>query len=333
MKIVAALLVLLSGLFFTQATMAQNFPVTIEHSFGSSTIPTAPKRIVSVGYVEQDFLYALGLAPVGVRNWWGDHPYATWPWADAARQAVNAEPAVMPGEELNMEWVLSQNPDLIVAVYQEIDQDTYEALSKIAPVVALPKGYPMWGAPWQEELKIIDQATSGDTTKSDAIIADIEAKFAAVHAAYPQFAGKTATNIYLRDGGFLAYGPEDTASRFVTDLGFIFPPELEVAAKGDDYNRIEVSAENARLIDLDAVIWPIDAAETSRAQVEAMPLYQNLRLAKEGRSVWLDDGKGTFAGALSFQSPLSIAYLLDIVPPMLAAALDGDPATVPAIPE
>jgi len=76
MKLVAALIVLLAGLSVSQVPAAQ-FPVTVEHAFGSTIIPAEPKRVVSVGYVEQDFLYALGIAPVGVRNWWGDHPYAT----------------------------------------------------------------------------------------------------------------------------------------------------------------------------------------------------------------------------------------------------------------
>ena len=308
------------------AARAQDFPVTIEHSFGMSSIEAQPRRVVSVGYVEQDFLYALGIAPVGVRNWWGSYAYATWPWAEAVRQAVGATPAVLSGDDLNLEWVLAQDPDLIVAVYQDIDQPTYDALSRIAPVVALPRGYPTWGAPWQEELRIIDLATSGNTAKSDRIVAELEAKFARVRADYPQFAGRTATNIYFDEGSFHGYGPEDTATRFVLDLGFSFPAAL---GPGDaDYNRIDITAENMRLLDLDAVIWPIDAGDEATQQtIEAMPLYQNLRLAREGRSVWLDDGKGTFSGALSFQSPLSISYLLDVLPPALAAAVDGDPAT------
>jgi iron complex transport system substrate-binding protein len=64
-----------------------------------------------------------------------------------------------------------------------------------------------------------------------------------------------------------------------------------------------------------------------------MPLFQNTRLYKEGRSIWLDDGHGTFSGALSFQSPLSITYLLDALPPMLAAAVDGDPNTPVTVPQ
>jgi iron complex transport system substrate-binding protein len=193
----------------------------------------------------------------------------------------------------------------------------------------MPKGYPTWGAPWQDELKLIDQATAGDNVKADKIIADLDSKLANVKATYPQFAGKTATNVYADAGAFYAYGPEDTASRFILSLGFSFPSDWP---KGDaDYNKIDISAENMRLLDLDTVVWPVNPGETTQATVEAMPLYQNLRLAKEGRSLWLDDGEGTFSAALSFSSPLSISYLLDKLPPMLAATIDGDPKTVPVV--
>ena len=38
-------------------------------------------------------------------------------------------------------------------------------------------------------------------------------------------------------------------------------------------------------IDYDVMVWPIDSpADGSQQAVEAMPLYQNLRLAKEGAS-------------------------------------------------
>ena len=68
---------------------------TLHHGFGQTTLdPGGVTRIVSVGYHEQDFLYGLGLAPVGVHEWFGGQPYATWPWAESARQAVAATPEV-----------------------------------------------------------------------------------------------------------------------------------------------------------------------------------------------------------------------------------------------
>jgi len=312
---------------------AQSFPVTVEHIYGTTTIPAEPLRVVSVGMHEQDFLYSLGVAPVGVKEWWGDHPYATWPWAEEARLAVGAEPEVMDTEGVNLEWVLAQDPDLIIAIYVTMDDARYAELSKIAPTIVTPAGFPAWGAPWQAELKIIDQATSGTTEKSDAIIADFDARYAAARAEFPQLAGKTGTNLYINEeGGYTAWSQDDLASKFLIDLGLVFPPELQALAQDD--NRIDVSEENMRLLDMDVVIWPIDdAAAGEQAKVEASPLYQNLNLAKEGRSVWLDDGKGLAYAAMSWQTPLSLGYLLDILPPALAAAVDGDVATVPSVPK
>lgn len=305
---------------------AQNFPVTVEHIYGTTTIEEEPVRVVSVGMHEQDFLYALGIAPVGVKEWWGEHPYATWPWAEEAREAVSAEPEVMYGSGINLEWVAAQQPDLIIAIYVTMDEATYELLSGIAPVVVTPAGYEHWGAPWQAELTIIDEATSGTTEKSQAIIASFAERFAAVRAEYPQLQGKTGTNIYYRDGSFIAWGSDDLASKFLADLGLALPPELDALAEED--NKIEISPENIHLLDMDVVIWPIDETQSNlQATIEAMGLYQLLDIAKEGRSVWLDDGGGLAYAAMSWQTPLSLGYLLDVLPPKLAAAVDGDPAT------
>ena len=305
---------------------AQDFPVTVEHVYGPTTIEAQPQRVVSVGMHEQDFLYALGIAPVGVKEWWGNHPYATWPWAEAARVALGAEPEVMTAEGINIEWVAAQKPDLIIAIYVGMDEATYELLSQIAPVVATPAGYEAWGAPWQAELAIIDQATSGNTEKSDAIVAAFAQRYAAVRAEYPQLQGKTGTNVYLEGDVFRAWGSDDLASKFLIDLGLVFPPALDALAQDD--NRIDISLENMDLLEMDVVVWPIDsAASTQQATIEALGLYQLLDIAKQGRSVWLDDGDGLAYAAMSWQTPLSLGYLLDVLPPKLAAAVDGDPTT------
>lgn len=304
--------------------LAQGFPVTVEHVYGTTTIESRPERVVSVGMHEQDFLYALGVAPVGVKEWWGDHPYATWPWAEDERAALGAEPAVMKAEGINIEWVAAQKPDLIIAIYVSMDEETYNFLSQIAPTVVTPAGYAAWGAPWQAELAIIDEATAGSTEKSDAIAARFAGRYQAVRQSYPELAGKTGTNVYFEEGNFTLWGSDDLASKFLIDLGLVFPPELDALAAND--NRISVSAEQVDLLDMDVVIWPADNAAT-QTELGAMPLYQLSDMAKEGRSVWLDDGDGLAYAAMSWQTPLSLDYLLDILPAKLAAAVDGDPAT------
>lgn len=50
----------------TQAAAAGAFPVTVEHAFGSTTVDQAPKRVVSVGYTDDQTVLAFGIKPVGM---------------------------------------------------------------------------------------------------------------------------------------------------------------------------------------------------------------------------------------------------------------------------
>lgn len=64
------------------AASAQHFPVTIEHKFGSTTLEEKPTHVVSLGYTEQDALFALGIKPVTVRYFFGDETSAMFPWTE-----------------------------------------------------------------------------------------------------------------------------------------------------------------------------------------------------------------------------------------------------------
>ena len=59
------------------------------------------------------------------------------------------------------------------------------------------------------------------------------------------------------------------------------------------------------------------------------PLYATLPVHTEGREVFLESTGDPLGGATSFVTALSLPFLLDGLVPQLAAAIDGDPATVP----
>ncbi|SMQ86332.1 iron complex transport system substrate-binding protein [Devosia lucknowensis] len=313
-----SMLISLATLVLASPALSQPFPVTLTHAKGEITISEAPQRVLSLGLNDQDFLYALGVAPVAVHEWWGEQPYATWPWAEAARDTVGAEPAVLMGYEVDLEWIASQNPDLIVATYYELDVATYELLSQIAPVLATPQGFDDYGAPWQEQLELIALATTGTTDKADAIAADLDARLAALRAKYPQFSGHTASMADLRDGQFTLWASQHAPTRFLESLGFSFPGELDEMA--DDAGWIYLSAEKADELDrLDVVVWP----NGKQAEIEDISTYANTRLFKEGRSVFPGEGEDALAAALWFYTPLSIGYAAEHFAPKLAAALEG----------
>lgn len=290
-------------------------PVEITHRFGTTRIDAPPQRIVSVGYHEQDFLYALGLAPVGVHEWFGAHPFATWVWADGARKAVGAEPQVQRGFEIDLEWVWQLQPDLIVASFAPMDAATYDQLSRIAPVVGPPANYPDWGAPWQEELRLIARAT-GRQDRAETVIDSVDTVLAEIRAKFPAFHGASAAVAHVAGAKLVGYGRADGANRFMAALGFEIPEEFETLASAA--GNFSVSLERIDLFDRDLALWLGDAA--GRELIEALPAYQASGLAQSGRSVWADEDE---TGAMSFQTPLSIPWAARRLAPKFQRALQG----------
>ena len=74
------------------ASGSSAFPVKISHPLGTTTIPEEPKRIVVVGYTDQEPLLAMGIKPVGAMDWFGQGTFGRWPWE---RDAWGGEPAAI----------------------------------------------------------------------------------------------------------------------------------------------------------------------------------------------------------------------------------------------
>ncbi|MDL1900990.1 iron-siderophore ABC transporter substrate-binding protein, partial [Anaerolineae bacterium CFX9] len=294
------------------------FPVTIEHQYGSTTISEAPQRVVAIGYTEQDFLLALGVTPVAVRYWYGDEANTIRPWA---QDRVEGEPPVvlnMPYGNLNYEAILDLQPDLISAVTAGITQEEYDLLSQIAPTITQTGDYINFGMPWQEVMRMIGAAV-GKSAEADAIVAEVEARFADARANNPAFAGKTVAVAYFYGGTYGFYTAQDSRGRFFTDLGFVVPDEL-VEIAGESFYA-DISAERMDLLDQDLIaIVNLQNIEGGREGLEADPLFAQLQAVQDGRVVYLDEQA---ENALSFSSPLSLPYALDAALPQLEAIFGG----------
>lgn len=299
--------------------------VRIEHKFGATEILGVPERVVTVGLSEQDPVLALGVRPVGVRDWYGDYRYATWPWAQD--DLGDIRPEVLPAAELAFERIAVLEPDLIVGTYSGITENEYRTLAQIAPTLAQSGEYPDYAMPWQEQTRMIGRAL-GRPDRAEARIAEVEAQFAAARAAHPEFDGATA--LLAQEGEPGQYDVlSSTSSRgsFLTSLGFGVPGEIAALIGDGGQEFVAVSAEQLQLLDADVLVWQAgtESGPAFTAGLRDDPLYQRLRVAREGRDVFVTDKVA--AGALTWSTVLSIPFAIDALVPMLAGAVDGDPTT------
>jgi len=303
----------------TTTAAAAGFPVTLEHKFGTITIPAEPKRVITLGYSEQDPVLALGIVPVAVRDWFGDQPSAVWPWAQGKLGGAKPEVLKMPFGELNFETIAALKPDLIVATHSGITEDEYKTLSQIAPTLAQPAEYVDFGMPWQEQTRFIGKAL-GRSAQAEALIKDVEGKITAAATAHPEFAKATVSwAIPTGEAGeYWVVGPNTPPLRFLSALGFQYP--AETAKLVGDLDSAKLSSERIDLLDVDVLLLKTASPEEKSA-VEANALFKQLAVAKENRTIFFVGDTDPIYGALSFSTILSLPYALDGLVPQLSEAL------------
>jgi iron-siderophore transport system substrate-binding protein len=293
------------------------FPVTVQHSLGSTVIPEAPQRVVSLGYTDQDAILAFGVVPVAIREFTGNRPAATWPWASDRLQGQ--QPQVLTGE-ISTEAIAALQPDLIVAVSAGLTQEQYDTYSRIAPTITQPPGSDPYQTAWQDATRLVGTAL-GRADEADRLVADLESRFAAVRAQYPQFAGRSAAVAAASStgsGNYFVWTSDDNRGRFLTSLGFTVPAQFDELADGDFY--ADISGEQLGLLDQNDLVAWLTIPGTPNPGIAQQPGAAALRVAQEGRVVELTEEQGV---ALSFSSVLSLPALLDELPAEFAARLGG----------
>jgi iron complex transport system substrate-binding protein len=297
-------------------------PITVEHKYGNTEIPGAPQRVVTVGLVDHDAVLALGVKPVGITagEWASEYPFGVGPWAQ--EKLANARPEVLPDSEINYEKIAALKPDLITAAYSGLTEQEFRTLSQIAPTVAQSGDHADYGTPWSEMTRAIGRAL-GKPEGAERLVAGVESRFETARAKYPQFAGASAIYAGVYDKGYYAESLQSSRIAILTSLGFEVPEEVTTLA-GDRFFA-DISPERIDLLDQDVLLWEIgDNAEAKSAVVDN-PLYGQLDVSRRGRDIFVEDQ--VLAAGLAFISVLSLPFVIDRLVPLLAAAVDGDPAT------
>ncbi|WP_218130185.1 iron-siderophore ABC transporter substrate-binding protein [Lentzea jiangxiensis] len=291
------------------------FPTKVEHFFGTTEIKEAPKRVVSLGYTDDQTLLALGVVPVGMVDQYpnpeGKKPdiNTQWPWVKDKWGSTTPEVIMKNGDtEPNYEKIAQLRPDLIVAVYSEADQAWYDKLSKIAPTVGRTKAEKEpFSAKWQDNALQVAKAVGKGDEGAKAIKA-IDDKIADAKKANPAWANETAVVTSWYKDAVAPFATTDVRGQVVTGIGFKGNTKVDELAAGKFY--VSLSPERIDVMNVDRIF--VIADEADQKSLKGFELFNNLPAVKAGKVHWILDSEGPAVGAAISQATLaSMPYAVD----------------------
>ena len=297
---------------------AGSFPVTIEHAFGSTTIDAGPPRVVTWGWGSADAAIALGTTPVAIpfQSYGGDAK-GVLPWiAEALEERGETLPTVLPdsSEEPPYEEIAAAEPDLILAPYSGVTEKQYQLLSAIAPTVAYPGE--AWATPWRETISIVGRALGKDA-EAEALLADVDERFAAEAAEHPELAGKSVAMVWDAGGTFYVYKEADPRVEATLALGLTSAPSVDALANGGETFYYTLSYEELDKLESDILVSFADHEKLSK-QFLSSAHGRTLQQVKDG-AVAEVVGKD-FIASVSPPTALSLTWGLDEYAEILARA-------------
>jgi len=283
-------------------------PVKITSIFGETTIPAPPKRVVSAGYTEQDDLLGVGVVPIAVTAWFGDEPFAVWPWARP--KLGDAKPVVLNLDNgIQVDQIAALEPDLIVATNAGVDADTYQKLSAVAPTVAQSDGDAFF-EPWKVQADVIGRAVF-QAARMKSLIDGVDQKFAGVAQQYPQFNGKKVLLLQGKLYQDTVVATTGWRTEFLTQMGLVVADSVTSFAVDQQRAFIPRNRIRSALQAADVLVWTTGDDDDRQALLADPDVA-----AVQKRSIFTTK---ELAGAIAFASPLSYPVVADQLPPLIAA--------------
>lgn len=303
------------------APATDEFPVTVEHAFGTTTIEEAPERVATVAWANHEVPLALGVVPVGMAaaNFGDDDGNGLLPWVEEKLDELGGETPVLFDETdgIDFEAVADTAPDVILAAYSGLTQEDYDTLSEIAPVVAYPDS--AWATSWRD-LILFNAAGMGMAAEGEALVAELEAEIADTVAAHPGLDGVSTMFMTHVDTTDLStvnfYTANDSRAAFFEDLGLTTPAAVAEASTSGVFSG-SVSAEQVDVFD-DVQVIVTYGDQGLVDTLKADPLLSQMPAVANDAIVFLD-GSGPL-GTAANPTPLAISWVLDDYVTLLAEA-------------
>jgi ABC-type Fe3+-hydroxamate transport system substrate-binding protein len=208
-------------------TTVGEFPRTIEHDGGSTTLDAPPERVVSIeGTTSLDMLLLMGVTPAAAGADYQD-PFRIAPWQAALTNGDREAPGfdlIAKRPEVNIEQIAGAQPDLIISQSGWIE-DILGPVEEIgAPIVVFD-----WTddkVDWRDNVRIVGEAVGRDACVEE-IISKVERKIDETRAAIEAAGGADDSFTVVTAGeGYIAYhGANDPVGKAIQDdLGLTLEP-------------------------------------------------------------------------------------------------------------
>lgn len=294
---------------------SSDFPVTVNHALGTTTISSKPERIVTVGWSVQDAVFALGFTPIAMPKY-GLTEDGILPWD--VPYLSNRKVTLLDAGPIDFEEIAALRPDLILAVRSGVDSVSWKRLSRIANTVVYQSS--PWMASWQEQTRIAGAAL-GVPEQAEKLVAKTDKFLSDLGSQYPILRDKTFVfgTYFSGSSGIVVYLPADPrvaalralgmrVPTFIEDLGRTNPGKFSASVSFEQYDQIAADL---------LIMW---YGEGTRQAVETHPLFGEIDPVKHGGYVALDDP--ALVWSTSALSVLSIPFSFPRFVPQLAAAAE-----------
>jgi iron complex transport system substrate-binding protein len=260
------------------------FPRTIRHAMGETTLETKPERLVTLDSGELDAAVSMGLIPVGAVEYTKDS------MALFARERVGDIPLVGTLDEPDVEAILGLDPDLIISSELRHDRALYDTMNGIAPSV--------WslqpGVTFKLNFKLYAQAMGREQEGAEFIHAYNEG-VRALNAQLPN-PRPTVSIVNIRAQEVRFYQRANFLGQVLTDLGFPRrePENIDdFAFFGSQENLLEYASGDFLIVAV------ADAAKGEVAdQILNSDVWQTLPAVQNGNVLMAD--ANTFIGGVGY---------------------------------
>lgn len=222
-------------------TAVGQFPRTVTHDAGETTIEAEPRRVVSIeGTTSLDLLLLMGITPAAAGGD-SDGP-AVLPWQAYLSGGTPEEPGyplVVKRPEINIEQIAAARPDLIISQTGWLEGIGEEIAALGVPVIAFEWGESGEAPDWRNNVRIVAEAVGRDGCDEE-IIGSVEAAIDDTRAALEAAGADQGTwGAFVALEGYTAYyGADDPIGQTLAD-------ELGLDLVPADGAQTEFSLENA----------------------------------------------------------------------------------------